>query len=290
MDLLHELRALILRHAGRGPAVTRTILDGVTVARVDRPTEPVAAMSEPSVAIVAQGAKRTTLAGVPYDYRAGQFLVLTLDLPVIGQALRASPDEPFAVVSLRLRAADIAPLLPDVPAPAGGPQTRALAVSDAGPRLLDPVVRLLRAVGDPAELRVLGDGYRREILWRLLTGEQGATVRQIGLANGTIAHVSRAIRWIRDHYREPMRVGRLAALSGMSPTSFHRHFRAATSMTPVQFQKEIRLQAARTLLLTEADSVAAIGGMVGYESASQFSRDYRRAFGTSPGRARGTVA
>jgi AraC-like DNA-binding protein len=286
MDPVARLRTLILRHTGTGPDVIRTIMDGVTVARANRPTPPTATMLEPSVAIMAQGAKRVVLNGVPYDYRAGQFLVVSLDLPAVGQAFRATPDDPFLVVSLALRPADIAALLLEPP---GGkpPAVAGLAISDATPELLDPVTRLLQVADRPDDRRVLAPGYRREILWRLITGEQGALVRQIGLANGNLAHVSRAIRWLREHYREPVRVAELAQLSGMSASSFHRYFRSVTSMTPIQFQKQIRLQAARTLLTTRPDSVAEIAYVVGYESPSQFSRDYRRTFGTSPGRETG---
>jgi transcriptional regulator GlxA family with amidase domain len=159
-----------------------------------------------------------------------------------------------------------------------------LAVSDATPELLDPIVRLLRLLDRPDDLRVLAPGLEREILWRLITGDQGALVRQIGLANGSLTHIARAIRWIREHYNEPLLVADLAALSGMSTSSFHRHFRAATSMTPIQFAKQIRLQEARALLMTQPANVAEIGYLVGYESPSQFSREYRRTFGVPPGR------
>jgi len=282
--LLGELRALIVGLVRAAPDRRRTVLTDVTVANVDRPTPPVAGMTEPTVVIVAQGVKRTLLNGTPYDYRAGQYLVITLDLPVIGQALHASPEEPFVAFTMRLRPTEIAALLLETSTTAGPSRLSGLTISDAGPDLLDPVVRLLRIADRPDDLRVLGAAYRREILWRLLTGEQGDLVRQVGLANGNLAHVSRAIRWIRDHYREPVLVADLAALSGMSASSFHRHFRSATSMTPIQFQKQIRLQTARTLLLSEPDQVAEIAYRVGYESPSQFNRDYRKTFGTTPGR------
>lgn len=292
--LLGELRTLVARHASGGGPVRKTrILDGVTVTRADRATRPVAAMSHPSLAVVAHGVKRTVLNGVPYDYRAGQYLVVSVDLPVTGQALEATEDAPFAVFGMTLRPAAIAPLLLETghPGAAGRPPAfRGLAVSDAGPELLDPVVRLLRLADHPDDLRVLAPGLEREILWRLITGEQGALVRQIGLADSGLAHVARTIRRIRAHYDEPLRVADLADLAGMSPSTFHRHFRAATSMTPLQFQKQIRLQEARTLLLTGRTAVAEVGHRVGYESPSQFSREYRRTYGTTPGRdaARGT--
>jgi AraC-like DNA-binding protein len=273
MDLLAELRLLIVRHAGGASQHRATVLDGVSISSVTEPTPPAAAMSEPSLAVVAQGVKRTVLNGVPYDYRTGQYLVVSLDLPVIGQALQASADEPFAVFSMKLKPAAIAPLLLETVQAARPPAFSGLAISDATPELLDPVVRLLRLLEHPDDLRVLAPGLEREILWRLITGDQGA-----------LAHISRAIRWIREHYHEPVLVADLAALSGMSASSFHRHFRAATSMTPIQFAKQIRLQEARALLMTQPANVAEIGYLVGYESPSQFSREYRRTFGVPPGR------
>lgn len=283
-DLLAELCTLIVAHTGgRGGPRKVTIFDGVTVTFVDEPTEPIAAMTEPSLAVVGQGVKRTVLNGTPYDYRAGQFLVVSLDLPVTGQALEASVDEPFVVFSMALRPSMIAPLLLETCSTARPPLFSGLAVSDATPALLDPIVRLLRLLGQPDDLRVVGPGLEREILWRLVTGEQGALVRQIGLAHSSLTHIARTIRWIREHYDEPLLIADLAAIAAMSPSSLHRHFRAATSMTPIQFQKQIRLQAARTLLITHASEVAEIGYRVGYESPPQFSRDYRRTFGAPPG-------
>jgi AraC-like DNA-binding protein len=284
MDLLAELRLLIVRHAGGAARHRATILDGVSITCVTQPTPPTAVMAEPSLAVVADGVKRTVLNGVPFDYRAGQYLVVSLDLPVIGQALQASPDEPFAVFTMKLKPAAIAPLLLETVHAARAPAFSGLAVSDATTELLDPVVRLLRLLDRPDDLRVLASGLEREILWRLITGEQGALVRQIGLANSSLTHIARAIRWIREHYNEPLLVADLAALSGMSASSFHRHFRAATSMTPIQFAKQIRLQEARALLMTQPANVAEIGYLVGYESPSQFSREYRRTFGVPPGR------
>jgi AraC-like DNA-binding protein len=240
-------------------------------------------MAEPSLAVVGQGVKRTVLNGVPYDYRAGQFLVVSVDLPVTGQALEASKDAPFVVFSMTLTAGAIAPLLLETAGGASTPSFSGLAVSDATPDLLDPIVRLLRTLDRPDDRRVLAPGIEREILWRLVSGEQGALVRQIGLADSNLAHIARTIRWIREHYAEQVLVGDLADLAGMSESTFHRHFRAATSMTPIQFQKQIRLQEARALLVAGPARVAEIGYLVGYESPSQFGREYRRTFGTSPG-------
>ena len=281
VDLLDELGALITRHAEGLRGHSRQVIDGVQISRVDGPSEPTAGLARPSVTIVASGVKRTLLNGVAYEYRAGQFLVTSLDLPVIGQALKASRDEPFAVVSVRIDPVEIAPLL--VEARALPPQYAGLVVSDVTPELLDPVVRLLRIADRPDDVRVLAPGIRRELLWRLLTGEQGALVRQIGLADGMLAHISEAIRWIRRHHHEAIRVADLAELAGMSTSTFHRHFRAATSMTPIQFQKQIRLQEARILLRTQSITAAEVAYRIGYTSPAHFTREYHRAFGRTPG-------
>jgi AraC-like DNA-binding protein len=157
-----------------------------------------------------------------------------------------------------------------------------IAVSEASPALLDAVCRLLALLDTPGDAAALAAGVEREVLWRLITGPQGATVRQIGLADSRLALLGRAIRWIRSHYDQTLRVEELAELANMSASSFHRHFRAVTSMTPIQFQKQLRLYQARTRLLTDPSDVAGVGFAVGYDSPSQFSREYRRLFGVPP--------
>jgi AraC-like DNA-binding protein len=222
-----------------------------------------------------------------YEYRAGQCLVVSADLPVTGRFLHRGPRSPSLALGLELRPAEIAPLLLELP-PARRtrtePATPAIATADAGPDLLDATVRLLRLLDRPGDARVLAPLVRQEILWRLLTGPLGATVRQIGLAGSALDHVSRAIRWLRDHYAEPVRIDALARLTGLSPSAFHRHFRDVTTMSPLQFQKRIRLQQARTLLLARPGDVAGVGHLVGYDSPSQFNRENRRLFGAPPGR------
>jgi AraC-like DNA-binding protein len=159
-----------------------------------------------------------------------------------------------------------------------------VAVSEAPDELVDAMVRMVRLLGRPADRPVLAPMIEREILWRLITGEQGAMVRQIGLADSRLSHIARAIRRIREHYADLIRVEELARLSAMSVSAFHRHFRAVTAMTPIQYQKDIRLQEARRLLVGGATDVTTAGLTVGYESASQFGREYRRRFGVPPGR------
>ncbi len=284
MDPLDELRALALAAVGVGGLRKVRILDGITVTTVDEPTLPQSAMAEPSFAIVAQGVKRTILNGTAYEQRPGQYLIVSLDLPVTGQALVAGPDTPLVVVSMTLSPHEIAPLLLETPVPPRRPSLAGLSTSDATPELLDPIIRLLRMLDHPDDLRVLAPACRREILWRLLTGAQGPLIRQIGAADGHLTHIAKAIRWIRENYAAPLAIADLAARSGMSESTFHRHFRAATSMTPIEFRQQIRLRQARILLATATRPVAEIGYQVGYESPSQFNREYRRAFGTSPGR------
>ncbi|OHV51373.1 AraC family transcriptional regulator [Pseudofrankia sp. BMG5.36] len=246
-------------------------------------TAPMGTVGRPSVALVAQGVKRSALGEEVFEYRAGQFLVVTLDLPLTSHIAAASPAEPFLAFSMPLEAGMIAQLLLETEAAPGarydGPP---LAVSTASEDLLDAVVRLLRLVGSPADRPVLARAVRREIHWRLLSGPQGGLVRQIGLAESRIALVARAIAWIRDHYDETLHVPDLAAGVGLSVSTLNRHFRAATSMSPLQYQKQLRLQRARLRLLASPGTIAAVGHEVGYDSASQFSREYRRLFGLPP--------
>jgi AraC-like DNA-binding protein len=257
---------------------------GMKVFSTTRPTFPLGNVAEPVVSLVAQGAKRTALGSRAFDYGAGQFVVITVDLPLTSHITAASDSEPFLGCSLPLDPPTIAGLLLESRPPArttlDGP---AISVSDATPDLIDAFVRLLKLVGSPQDARVLAPAVRREIHWRLLTGPHGGLVRQVGLADGRVAVVARAIAWIKDHYDEVIRVEDLAADAGLSVSSLNRHFRAATSMSPVQYHKQIRLQRARIRLLANPGDVAGAGHAVGYTSASQFNREYRRLFGAPPG-------
>ena len=284
---LDRLTELIGRHAGEG--LTPTALPGVSVLRATAVTEPLGEVAEPAVAVIAQGVKETALNGRTFAYGPGQLTIVPVELPVVGHITQASPGEPFLAFVLRLRPEKIATLLaeatPVTTAPrAAGAAPRGIAVSDASPALLDAIGRLLALLGAPDDAAVLAAGVEREILWRLLTGPHGATVRQVGLADSRLAYLARAIHRIRSHYDQTLRIEDLAALAAMSVTSFHRHFRALTSMTPIQFQKQIRLHEARTRLLAEPGDIAGAGFAVGYDSPSQFSREYRRMFGAPPSR------
>jgi AraC-like DNA-binding protein len=156
-------------------------------------------------------------------------------------------------------------------------------VADASPELLDAVLRLLSLLDSPRDRPVLAPMLEREIVWRLLTGPLGPSVRQIGLADSSVTQISRAVRWITEHHAEPFRVDDLARSCGMSASAFHRKFHAVTALTPIQFQKQIRLHRSRLLLMTGLDDVATVAHQVGYDSAAQFNREYRRQFGLPPG-------
>jgi AraC-like DNA-binding protein len=285
---LAGLRESITRHAGEGR--TPTALSGVSVICSPTLTEPLGDVIEPTLSVIAQGVKETELNGRTFTYGPGQFLVVSVELPVIGHITRATVEEPFLAVVLELRPERIAALLletaPGVTARPGAVDATpaGIAVSDASAALIDAVGRLLALLEAPEDAAALAAGVEREVLWRLLTGPQGTTVRQIGLADSRLAHLARAIRWIRGHYSETLRVEELAALATMSVSSFHRHFRAVTSMTPIQFQKQIRLREARARILAQPGDITGVGFAVGYDSPSQFSREYRRMFGVPPSR------
>ncbi|MEU1239916.1 AraC family transcriptional regulator [Micromonospora parva] len=280
---LDELRTLLARHAHPD---MRTPIDGVLISKVDQQTGPTTSMSGTVLALIAQGAKRMALGDRVYEYRAGQYLVASVDLPVTGRFTQASADSPALGFGLVLHPATVAELLlqaapGDLPPLSGGTPS-GMVVSDAPDELGDAVVRLLRLLDRPRDVTVLAPLIKREILWLLLSGEQGAAVRQLGLADSSLSHIARAVRWIRDHYAQAFRVEELARLSGMSVSAFYRNFQAVTAMSPIQFQKQIRLQEARLLLATHPNDITGVGIRVGYESPSQFSREYRRQFGAPP--------
>jgi AraC-like DNA-binding protein len=283
---LAELRALIARHAR--PDET-TAIDDVLLSTSEHAGEPRVSTSGTVVALIAQGVKRLAVGDRTYEYRAGQYLVASVDLPVTGHYSQASPAAPAMGFGLVLRPAKIAALLLDEP-PSGARRLPAaaappaLGVADAAPELLDAVVRMLRLLDRPDDRPVLAPMIEREILWRLITGPMGNTVRQIGVADSSLTLISSAVRWITEHHAERFRVEDLARSCGLSVSAFHRSFHAVTALSPIQFQKQVRLQKSRLLLLTGVDDVATIGYRVGYDSASQFNREYRRHFGLPPGR------
>jgi AraC-like DNA-binding protein len=280
---LDELRDLLARHVRPG---STTAIDGVRVCQVDHTVLPESSMSGTVLAVIAQGSKRLALGDCVYEYGAGQYLVASVDLPVTGHFVDATPGRPGLGFGMTLEPAVIAELLlqagpGDLPRSSGTARP-GIAVSDAPDELLDAVVRLIRLLDRPRDRKALVPLAKREILWRLMTGEQGEVVRQLGLADSSLSHIARAVRWIRENYTRPFRVEEVAQLSGMSVSAFYRNFQAVTAMSPIQFQKQIRLQAARLLLANRPNDITGVGQHVGYDSPSQFSREYRRQFGAPP--------
>ncbi|WP_394850890.1 AraC family transcriptional regulator [Pendulispora brunnea] len=282
-DELNEARALVLRH------VSSSARAAVPIPRVAfyfsrSRTEPSAVMYEPALYFVLQGAKRLIAGDQTLDYRSASFLLVSIDLPVTGHVTEASPEEPYLAVRLALDLAAIAALLLEVPAAAADEDASGFGASPLTDILMGPLLRLVRLADAPGDVAILAPMIEREILYRVLQGARGAILRQIAHSDSRLSQISRALKWIRSHFDEPLRVETLAGISSMSASSFHRHFKAVTGMSPLAYQKEIRLHEARRRLVTEPGAVASVAFSVGYESASQFSREYARQFGLPPAR------
>ncbi len=281
-DPLEEIRRCIAVHARPDLA---TPIDGLLLSKVAGAAAPDYSLTEPLLVVMAQGGKRLLLGDQVHEYRAGQYLIVTANLPVTGHYLGVG-QEPSLAMGLVLQPASLAALMlraRSAPTSRTGTGISAMATGKADADLLDAVARMLRLLDRPADAPVLAPLFEQEILWRLLTGPHGDMIRQIGLANSDLSHLNRAIAWMRDNYAEPARIEDLARMCGMSTSAFHRHFRAVTAMSPLQFQKRIRLQEARSLLVAQPGDIAGVGHRVGYDSPSQFTREYRRQFGAPPG-------
>ncbi|MEZ5924784.1 MAG: AraC family transcriptional regulator [Hyphomicrobiaceae bacterium] len=261
-------------------------MPGLFLAVAEAPSGPIHDVYRPSLCIVLQGAKISRLGADAYRYGEGECLMTSLEVPIQAEIVSASVEVPFVALIIDIDPPQVADLLlqlarTDVTSAA---IPGALNVQPLAQDLVDPLERLLALASRPFDIPVLAPMIQREIVWRLLNGPQGAMLRQIGLAESRTARISRAIAWLRGNFTVTISVTHLAALAGMSNATFHRHFKAATSMTPVQFQKQLRLQEARRLLMAQGADVAQVGFAIGYESPSQFSREYRRMFGAPPGR------
>jgi AraC-like DNA-binding protein len=270
-----------------------SLLPGLIVSSIASPTTPAGSLARPMLAMVAQGAKRTVLADRVYEYQTGQYLVSALDLPVTGQVTEASLARPFLGLGLPLNESIIAQLVLEAGPGKVDDSGSGIVTADADEELIDAVVRLLRLLDRPREFAVLGPGVEREIHWRLMNGPHAALVRRIGISDSRVSVVRRAVRWITEHYDRAIRIAEIADHVGVSEATLNRHFRAVTAMSPLQYQKQIRLSRARARLLAAPDDIAGVGHAVGYDSPSQFNREYRRMFGVPPGqdavRLQGTV-
>ena len=252
--------------------------------RCDEPTQPTSNIYEPSICLTAQGVKRVLLGEDTYLYGEHHFLVTSVDLPTVVQIIKASKEEPFLGLMLKLDQREMSQLMVDGNLPPPRPQQsgRAMAIGEVTLPLLSACQRLVDLLDEPKDIPILAPVIQREIIYRLLVGDQGVRLRQIASAGSQSQQIARAIDWLRGNFTQPLRIDDLATQLNMSTSTFHHHFRSLTAMSPLQYQKWLRLNEARRLMLTESLDAAAAAFQVGYESPSQFSREYRRMFGDSP--------
>lgn len=265
-------------------APLETDIPGLLLMHYEEPTEPMSYMHEPSICLVAQGAKRVLLGDEEYVYDANQYLITSVGLPVVANVVEASREVPLLGLVLKIDLRAVTQLMVDSNLPISRTQQtgRGMAVSEVSKSLLDVLLRLLDLLDEPESIPILAPMLQREIAYRLLIGEQGARLRQIAAAGSHSHQIARAIDWLKENYTQQLRVEGLAKQAGMSTSTFHHHFRSVTAMSPLQFQKWIRLHEARRLMLMDHLDATSAALQVGYESPSQFSREYSRLFGAPP--------
>lgn len=288
-DEIEALRRPLAEAVARwidGTSQLNTAVPNLTFYRREEPTQPASCMVEPSVALIVQGAKRALLGENVYDYDIRRFLITSLDLPVMMHIVEASPAKPYLGVVLKLDLHVVAELMMQsgMPPPTEHPSDRGMVIGETTPHLLHAFKRLLDLLDEPASIPVLAPLIQREICYRLLMSDQGARLWQIASVGSQSHRIARAIDWLKSHYAHALRIEELAACVQMSASSFHHHFRLLTAMSPLQFQKWLRLNEARRLMLTEHLDASTAAFQVGYESPSQFSREYSRLFGAPPRR------
>lgn len=261
-----------------------TAIQGLSLHRWEEPTEPTSYNLPPSICLIGQGRKRVLLGEQAFVYDANHFLINSVDLPLVAQIIEASSEKPYLGLTLELDLRVIARLMLDNNLPSGRVQEDRLgiAVSKVTPPLLDAFERLLDLLERPEDIAVLAPLIRQEICYRLLVSEQGPRLRQISSVETHSYQIARAIDWLKHNYDKSIRVEDLAGKAGMSTSTFHHHFRSTTALSPLQYQKRLRLNEARQLMLMEHLDAASAAYQVGYESPSQFSREYSRLFGAPP--------
>ena len=283
---LAELRRHIERQAPHDGTHTTT-LPGVSLLRQSEPTgEPIHGVHEPAMCLVVQGAKQVLLNRELYTYDAARYLVVSVDLPISGQVTEATRDAPYLCFRMDLQASQIAALILEsgITQPVSRGSGRGLVVGNTSAELLDAVLRLVKLLETPEDIATLAPLVTREILYRLLKGEHSHQLHEIATTDGQTQRISRAIAWLKKHFDQPLRVDVIARDLNMSVSSLHHHFKAVTAMSPLQYQKQLRLQEARRLMLAQDVDAATAGHRVGYESPSQFGREYLRLFGAPPAR------
>lgn len=280
---IRELADLIERFTGHDGA-HETALPRVFLHRFSMPMAPLYAVYEPAFCIIAQGSKKVMSGDQIYVYDPSNYLIVSVDVPIVSHISDASPSAPFLGLRLDLDPAALGALMmeSDIRTAARAQPGPSLGVSDLSGEIIDAVVRLLRLLATPRDIPILAPLAEREILYRLLRGNQSARLSEIAFAESKLQQVNRAIGWIKRNFREPFRMEALTDTAGMSASALHQHFKTVTGMSPLQYQKQLRLQEARNLILSQNVDVATAGHSVGYESPSQFSREYRRLFGAPP--------
>jgi AraC-like DNA-binding protein len=261
-----------------------TAIPGLSLYRRDEPTQPTIIMYEPRICVIAQGAKRVLLGDDTYEYDAHHFLITSVDLPTVVQVIKASPERPYLGLILRLDQREISQLMVDsnLPGPRAQQSSRGMATGEVTLPLLTTFQRLIDLLAEPKDIPILAPIIQREIFYRLLVGDQGARLRQMASAGSQSQQIAQSINWLKGNFTQPLRIDDLAAKVNMSTSTFHHHFRAVTAMSPLQYQKWLRLNEARRLMLSENQDATTASFQVGYESPSQFSREYSRLFGDSP--------
>ena len=257
---------------------------GVLLSRASEPSERLYGVTRPSFCVIAQGAKEVYAGDSIYQYNADKFLIATVELPIVAKIVQATPANPYLALRLTLDHSIVSSLMIESDlsgADSAGP-SRAIFVSSMDADLLDATVRLVRLLEHPKESSILGYAIRREITYRLMQGEQGQRLQQLPVLGNHSNRIAKAIHRLRKEFHQPLSMEALAKELGMSTSGFHHHFKAVTDLSPLQFQKQIRLQEARRLMLNESLDVSKAGYKVGYDNPSHFSRDYKKHFGKAP--------
>jgi AraC-like DNA-binding protein len=280
---LQALAQSIVRWTDQGDHI-ETAIPGLALWRREEPTQPVSGMYEPSICWAVQGAKRVVLGDDTYVHDPQHFLITSVDLPTVWQIIEASREKPCLGLVLKLDQREISQLMVDshLPPPRAQQSSRGMATGEVTLPLVNAFQRLIDLLAEPKDIPILAPIIQREISYRLLVGDQGARLRQMASVGSQSHQIARAIDWLKGNFTQPLRIDDLATQVNMSTSTFHHHFRALTAMSPLQYQKWLRLNEARRLMLTEHLDATNAAFQVGYESPSQFSREYSRLFGAPP--------
>ncbi len=282
-ELRSDLARKIAYLMGSSEKVT-TDISGVTLHRRTAPTEPCPATYEPGVFVIPQGKKQVELGSNIFIYDASRFLLTSIDLPIVSRVVEATEEVPCLALAIRIDTSMVRELLSreEIHVPAGPSDALAMGTGEATPDFLSACCRLVDLIDAPQDIPFLSGLILREIIYRILQGPEGARLRAIATSGDHSQRTAKAIAWIKSNYAKPLRVEDLSHIAGMSVSTFHHHFRELTAMSPLQYQKQLRLQAARGRMLIDGLDAASAAFEVGYESASQFNREYSRFFGQPP--------